>query len=156
VVERTGGGVNKTRASLFLIALFGFTDWANAACPEKPVSICEVVRQNPVVVRAKVASTQRLVDEDDPQGVAGWMYHLDVIKDYRNGKSRRLAVMSENTTARINLETGNEYIVFASRNSEGQLETGNYCDPTASEKFDGKTEQKVLACLRNAKAGWRN
>jgi hypothetical protein len=84
------------------------------------------------------------------------MYHLDVIKDYRNGKSRRLAVMSENTTARINLETGNEYIVFASRNSEGQLETGNYCDPYSSKKFAAKTEQKVLACLRDEKAGRRN
>jgi hypothetical protein len=86
------------------------------------VPICQIVRQNPVVVRAKVASTQRLVDEDDPEGVAGWIYHLDVVKDYRNGKSRRLAVMSENTTARISLETGGEYIVFASRNSEGQLD----------------------------------
>jgi hypothetical protein len=148
--------MNKTRSMFFLIALFGFTEWANAVCPEKPVPICQVVRQNPVVVRAKVASMQRLVDEDDPQGVAGWMYHLDVIKDYRNGKSRRLAVMSENTTARISLDTGREYIVFASRNSEGQLETGNYCDPTASERFDEKTEQKVLACLRNEKAGRRD
>jgi hypothetical protein len=148
--------VNKTRTMFILMALLDVTDWANAVCPEKPVSICQVVRQNPVVVRAKVASMQRLVDEDDPQGVAGWMYHLDVIKDYRNGKSRRLAVMSENTTARISLETGREYIVFASRNSEGQLETGNYCDPTASERFDEKTEQKVLACLRNEKAGRRD
>ena len=148
--------MNKTRTIFFLIALLGFSDWANAVCPERPVSICEVVRQNPVVVRAKVASTQRLVDEDDPQGVAGWIYHLDVIKDYRNGKSRRLAVMSENTTARISLETGVEYIVFASRNSEGQLETGNYCDPSSSERFDVKTEQKVLACLRDEKDGQRN
>ena len=139
-----------------LVALFGFTDWANAVCPEKPVSICQIVRENPIVVRAKVASTQRLVDEDDPEGVAGWLYHLDVVRDYRNGKSRRLAVMSENTTARISLETGGEYLVFASRNSEGQLETGSYCDPSASEKFDVKTERAVLACLRNEKASQRN
>jgi hypothetical protein len=64
--------------------------------------------------------------------------------------------MSENTTARISLETGGEYIVFASPNSEGQLETGNYCDPYSSKKFAAKTEQKVLACLRNEKAGQRN
>jgi hypothetical protein len=155
VAERTGGGVNH-RKVFFLIALFGFAEWANAVCPEKPMPICEIVRQTPVVVRAKVASMQRLVDEDDPEGVAGWMYHLDVVKDYRNGKSRRLAVMSENTTARISLETGGEYIVFASQNSEGQLETGNYCDPYSSEKFNLKTEQKVLACLHSAKAGRRN
>ena len=148
--------MSNTKKMCFLIALSTFTDWANAVCPEKPMPICEVVRQNPVVVRAKVASTQRLVDEDDPEGVAGWMVHLDVVRDYRNGKSRRLAVMSENTTARISMETGGEYIVFASRNSEEQLKTGNYCDPRSSEKFDGKTEQAVLACLRNEKASQRN
>jgi hypothetical protein len=147
--------MSNIKTIFFLPALFGATDWANAVCPEKPVSMCELVRQHPVVVRAKVASTQRLVDEDDPEGVAGWIYYLDVIRDYRNGKSRRLAVMSENTTARISLETGKEYLVFASRNSEGQLETGNYCDPYSSEKFDKKTEQKVLACLRNEKTGRR-
>jgi hypothetical protein len=63
--------MNKTGMMCFLIALFGVADWANAVCPEKPVSICQIVRQHPVVVRAKVASTQRLVDEDDPEGVAG-------------------------------------------------------------------------------------
>lgn len=148
--------MNNIKGIFFLVALLGVTDWANAVCPEKPVSLCEIVREQPVVVRAKVASTQLLVDEDDPEGVAGWIYHLDVVKDYRNGKSRRLAVMSENTTARISLETGREYLVFASRNSEGQLETGNYCDRAAAERFDEKTEQKVLACLRDQKDGQRN
>jgi hypothetical protein len=141
------------KTTFFLIMLFGATKVANAICPEKPIPLCEIVSQNPVVVRAKVTATQRLVDEDDPDGVAGWIYHLDVIKDYRRGKPRRLAVMSENTTARISLETGKEYIVFASRNGEGQLETGNYCDPYSSSKFDKKTEQKVVKCLLNEKAG---
>lgn len=125
--------MNKTGILFVLITLFGVTELASAVCPEKPVSICQIVRENPVVVRAKVASTQRLADEDDPDGVAGWIYHLDVVKDYRNGKSRRLAVMSENTTARISLQTGGEYIVFASPNVEGQLESGNYCDPYSSK-----------------------
>jgi hypothetical protein len=139
----------------FLGALLGIARAASAVCPEKPVSLCQIVSQNPVVVRAKVASTQRLVDDDDPEGVAGWIYHLDVLKDYRRGKARQLAVMSENTTSRISLETGKEYIVFAFRNSEGQLETGNYCDPYSSGEFDKKTEQKVLSCLRNERAGHR-
>jgi hypothetical protein len=143
------------KTTLPLIALLGITEVANAVCPEKPVSLCQIVTQNPVVVRAKVASTQRLVGEDDPEGVAGWIYHIDVIKDYRHGKTGQLAVMSENTTSRISLETGKEYIVFASRNSEGQLETGNYCDPYSERKFDTKTEQKVVRCLRSENAGQR-
>ena len=136
-----------------LIALLGIMKSANAVCPEKPVSLCQIVAQNPVVVRAKVASIQRLVDEDDPEGVAGWIYHLDEVNDYRHRKSRHLAVMSANTTSRISLETGKEYIVFAFWNSEGQLETGNYCDPYSSRKFDKKTEQKVVTCLHNEKTG---
>jgi hypothetical protein len=146
--------VRINRTMFFLIALFGVAE-ANAVCPEKPVPLCQIVAQNPVVVRAKVASMQRLVDEDDLQGVAGWMYHLEVIKDYRHGKQRRLAVISENTTARVSLETGKEYIVFASPNGEGQLETGNYCDAYSSQKFDEKTEQEVVACLLKQKAAER-
>lgn len=144
------------KTQLLLIALFGITPVANAVCPEKPVSFCQIVAQNPIVVKAKVASTQRFVDEDDPEGVAGWIYHLDVIKDYRHGKPEKLAVSSENTTSRVTLETGQEYIVFASWNSEGQLETRNYCAPYSSRKFDKQIEQKVLACLLNEKAGQRN
>lgn len=139
-----------------LIALLGITESVNAVCPEKSVSLCEIVAENSVVVRAKVASIQRLVDEDDPEGVAGWVYHLDVLKDYRHGKSRRLAVMSNNTTSRVSLETGKEYIVFASKNGEGQLETANYCDPYSEKRFEARTEQKVVACLHNEKTGQRN
>lgn len=160
VVSRRRGGkftaeCNMLKAIFFLSALLGMARLASAVCPEKPVSLCQIVSQNSVVVRAKVKSTQLLVDDDDPEGVAGWIYHLDVVEDYRRGKSRYLAVISENTTSRISLETGKEYIVFASRNSEGQLETGNYCDPYSSRKFDRKTEQKIVTCLRNEKADLR-
>jgi len=139
-----------------LIALFGIAGSVNAVCPEKPFSLCEIVAENPVVVRARVASIQRLVDEDDPEGVVGWVYHLDVLKDYRHGKARHLAVMSNNTTSRVSLEAEKEYIVFASRNGEGQLEIGNYCAPYSEKRFETRTEQKVVACLRSEKTGQRN
>lgn len=148
-------GLHMLKRMLPLIALLGITGRANAVCAEKPVALCQIVARNPVVVRAKVASMQRLVDENDPDGVAGWVYHLDVVNDYRHGTSRHLAVMSENTTSRVSLETGKEYIVFASPNSEGQLETENYCDPYSSSKFDKRTEQKVVGCLLNEKAARR-
>jgi hypothetical protein len=138
------------------IAFLGIAGNVNAVCPEKPVPLCRIVDENPVVVRARVASIQRLVDEDDPDGVAGWVYHLDVVKDYRHGKARHLAVMSNNTTSRVSLEAGKDYIIFASENGEGQLETGNYCDPYSGKRFETKMEQKVVACLRNEKTGQRN
>jgi hypothetical protein len=134
-----------------LLALSGVSATANAVCPEKQISLCEIVLSNPVVVHAKVGSKQRVVDEDDPEGVAGWIYHLEVIKDYRHGKRRSLAVSSVNTTARLILETGKEYIVYAGPNSEGQLEAGTYCDNYTDMEFNKTIEQKVQVCLRNEK-----
>jgi hypothetical protein len=138
--------------TILLLAIFpGIVGTANAMCPETPVRLCQMVADSPVVVRAKVVSTQDVVDRDDPDGVAGWLYHLDVIRNYRNDKPGRIAVASENTTSRVILETGREYIVFASRNSEGQLETANYCDPYSAREFDKRLEAEVVACLnRNA------
>ena len=140
---------------LVLILSFGLADSAKADCPAQPISLCQMVSASPVVVRAKVEAVQRIVDEDDPEGVAGWIYHLDVIEHYRHGTGRRLTVISENTAARVSLEVGNEYIVFAAPNSEGQLETGNFCDPYSSKEFDRTTARNVLSCLSNEKAGRR-
>jgi len=140
------------RTTFPLFILFALSGVASAVCPERPVPLCAIVAQSEVVVRAKVASVQRLVDEDDPDGVAGWIYHLNVIKDYRHKKTGLLAVMSENTSSRVSLESGKEYIVFAGPNAEGRLETGNFCDPYSANKFDQATEQKVLACLRTGNA----
>jgi hypothetical protein len=54
--------VNKTRTMFILMALLDVTDWANAVCPEKPVSICEIVRQNPVYGIVDVAELSDTVD----------------------------------------------------------------------------------------------
>jgi hypothetical protein len=74
----------------------------------------------------------------------------------RHGTPRGLAVVSVNTSARVELETGKEYIVFASPNVEGQLEAGNYCDRYSGSKFKKETEQKVVNCLRDESAGRQN
>ncbi len=127
--------------------VLGFTSLAHALCPESPVPLCEIVAAHPFVAHARVSSTQYLVDEDDPAGVAGTLYHLDVIRDYRQGKAARRTVYGANTTARLTLKTGKEYIVFAAPDAEGNLAAGNYCDAYTEAGFTPELEKQVLACL---------
>lgn len=60
-----------------LFLLLAMSGGASAVCPEHPVPLCAIVARSEVVVWAKAAPVQRLVDEDDPDGVAGWIYHLE-------------------------------------------------------------------------------
>jgi len=119
----------------------------HAVCPEKPLPLCEIVKMNAFVAHARVAATQHLVDEDDPQGLAGWLYHLDVVRDYRGGKAIKRSAYSVNTTARLELKTGKEYIVFAGPDAEGNLETGNYCAPYTEMEYTVELENQVKACV---------
>ena len=124
---------------------------ALAVCPEKPMSICEIVRMNSFVAHVRVSSTQHLHDEDDPEGLAGWLYHFDVVRSYRDRSISKAAAYSVNTTARLVLKTGKEYIVFAGKDGEGILETGNYCDPYTEMEFTSELEQQVMACIASEK-----
>lgn len=138
-----------------VLCLFG-TCAAQAVCPEKAISLCEIVMMNSFVAHAKVSSTQHLHDDDDTEGLAGWLYQLDVIRNYRHRAITKAAVHSANTSARLVLQTGKEYIVFGSRDAEGNLETGNYCDPYTEMEFTPELERQVTACIASEKPAGRN
>lgn len=133
----------------FFIALVGLAtvQTVQAACPEKPMSLCEIVKANPFVAHVRISSTQHLVDEDDLEGLAGWLYHLDVLRDYRGHHTAKRSAYSVNTAARLLLQTGKEYIVFASPDAEGNLETENRCDPYSETEYSLELEKQVNACL---------
>lgn len=140
------------KKSFFTLLGLLITGSAHADCPEKPMSICEIVKLNSFVAHSKVSSTQHLSDEDDPEGLAGWLYHLDVIRSYRDSSISQAAAYSANTTARLELKTGKEYIIFASKDAEGMLETGNYCDSYTEMEFTRELEKQVMACIASEKS----
>jgi hypothetical protein len=100
-----------------------------------------------LVVHAKVIKTEIVEEEDDPEGIAGWRYYLDVLKVYRGKSNKKIVVRTENTTARLLLTPGKEYIVFALKSENGEYIAGNYCGEVQGvdgEAYSPKTEKKIL------------
>jgi hypothetical protein len=108
---------------LMLISFFSLS--AYAVSPKPAPKLCNVLFSDDLVVHAKVHKIKSFKDKDDPEGVAGWIYYLDVIKVYRGKTGKKLVVYSLNDTSRLLLKTGKEYFVFASKNG-GRYEAGNY------------------------------
>jgi len=123
---------------------------ASAFCEQPRTKICQVIFANDLVVRANVERTEIIQDEDDPEGVAGWRYDLKVQKTYRGQVSKSVVVTSLNTTSRLLLTTGKEYIVFASKSAGSEYEAGNYYGEVQGidgEPFSSQTEKKIVEVL---------
>ncbi len=117
---------------------------AGAFCEQPPAKLCNVFFSNELVIHAKVIKSEVLKKKGDPG--AGWLYYLEVLKTYRGKVGKLVTVSSENTTARLLLKPGNEYIVFASRNPDGTYEAGNYCgevQPVDGEPYSARLEQQI-------------
>ena len=132
-----------------LIALFSTA--VAAVCPEQPISLCEMVRESDWVVRGKVEAIQLVKDTDDPEGVAGWLYHLNVRTTYLGSAKPSLIVFSENSTSRVVLEKDGDYFVFVSKMQEELLETSNQCDDFSEAKYDKALESKIKECVSQLK-----
>lgn len=117
-----------------------------AFCPEKPVTLCDIVKKSDIVIHGKVNARQLVVDEDDPEGVAGWLYHISVLHDYSGGTAKQLIMYSENTTARIVLKSGKEYFVFALQTNEGLIDTSNYCSKYDEAPYTSELEEQIKEC----------
>jgi|GEM_PF-2495091 len=125
------------------IFLYGF---AHAFCEQPPAKLCNVFFSNDLVVHAKVVKSETVNEEGNPE--AGWLYHLEALKTYRGKASKSVIVYSENTTARLLLESGKEYIVFASKSQGGKYNARNYCGEVQhvdGEPYSVKLEEKIQA-----------
>ncbi len=115
-----------------------------AFCERPPAKLCNVFFSNDLVVHAKVTKIETVYEGGD--FVTGWLYHLQVLKTYRGRAGTSITVYSENTTARLLLQPGKEYIVFASRNEKGRYEAGNYCGEVQhddGEPYSTKLEDRI-------------
>ncbi len=78
-------------------------------------------------------------------------FHLQVLKSYRGGISKSVTVFNENTTVRLLLKPGNDYIVFATRNHDGVYEAVNYCGEVQNvdgEPYSAKLEERIQELKR--------
>jgi hypothetical protein len=82
MMRHSGSTIGECTSAVLALALFA-AGHAHAICPTKPVTLCQIVADNEFVLRAKLISKHLVVDERDPEGTDGWIYHFDVITNYR-------------------------------------------------------------------------
>jgi hypothetical protein len=129
---------------ILLVIFINMAQFENALafCENPPAKLCNILFSNDLVIHAKVVKTEIFKDKDDPDGIAGWLYYINVLKVYRGTTEKKVIVRSENTTARLLLKPGKEYIVFASRLPDATYEAGFYCG--GIQGIDGEPYSSVL------------
>ena len=116
--------------------------FAGAFCEQPSAKLCNVFFSNDLVIHAKVLKTEYRENPD----VDHYVYHLKVLKTYRGKIGEYTTVSSENSTARLLLEVGHDYIVFASRNQHGSYEARNYCGEVQNvegEPYSVRLEERI-------------
>jgi hypothetical protein len=120
-----------------------------------------------LVIYGEVVKTEILKDKEDPEGIAGWAYHINVLKTYRGTPRKTVVIKSENSSAALFLKSGGKYIIFASRNSDGGYYAGSYCGKIQNvdgQPYSPQLEAQIYDLLNNSKlsfiegkiAGWNS
>jgi hypothetical protein len=120
---------------------------ARGFCRDPQPRLCTILFSNDLAIRARVDSIRNLVEPDDPDGIAGWLYHLKVVRTYRGQAESFVDVRSENASDRVSLDVGKEYFIFASRRSDNILETGNHCCPYSGAPYSRSVEMEIESIL---------
>ena len=108
--------------SIVLLAVLGPTT-ASAWCPDPKPSVGEEAAGSDYVLTAIVVG-QREVPEKG-KSYDGWSYRLRPTRVFRGRALSGSEVFTENSSGRFPLEVGKEYLLFATRNTEGRLEFTN-------------------------------
>ena len=117
-------------------------EYASASCEGAHPKLCNMLFSYDLIIRARVIETEIVKDKNDPNGVAGWKYTVNVLKSYRGAPEKKAAVRSKNTSTRLLLTPGKEYVIFASRRADGNYEAGNYCG--GIQGIDGEPYSSTL------------
>jgi hypothetical protein len=96
---------------------------AQAWCPEPKPSVRAGASASDYVLTA-VVTAERVVPEAG-KSYDGWSYRLKPVHIFRGRVHAGSEVFTENSSGRLPLEVGAQYLLFANRNSEGRLEITN-------------------------------
>jgi hypothetical protein len=119
-----------------------------------PSKTCKVLFANSITIHGVVRDVTPDVDTvNDPEGIDGWRYGIDVLKVYRGRPTgNRIIVKSENTTARLVLEPSKDYLIFASETAEPGVyaawNNGDGVQGTDGEPFTHMRAREIDDALR--------
>jgi hypothetical protein len=144
----------KIKMKRIIILLTILLTWTTAlsVCDRPEPKLCKSFFNDKLVIHARVKDIRTVHDQDDPEGLAAWLFYLDVSKVYRGKIGSSLVALSENTTARIVMEKGKEYFVFASFSPDGIWETENDCDDYSGAEYSKPKEQEIFKLLKDKEA----
>lgn len=112
----SGGNLTIVAGLFFATFFFGIRPVA-AFCPEpNPPRVCtEFFRANAVFV----GTVTSIVEKQDADGFTdGWVYSLQVDKDYRGAEHSPIEVFSPNDSGRFPMQKGRTYVLFPIRSDE--------------------------------------
>jgi hypothetical protein len=101
---------------------------------------------------ARVEEEELRTTPDDPEGISGWLYRVQSVMPLaKSTQPARATVFSENTTARVPLEVGRTYLLFASLHSRvGVLEVHDSTFEMDEEMLERAKQGRMDACLLEA------
>jgi hypothetical protein len=115
----------------------------HAFCEQPPAKLCNVFFTNDLVIHAKVLKTEYTRDKPS---IDYYIYRLKVLKVYRGKMAKSGSIYTENSTGNLALKPGNKYIIFASKNQNGDYEARNYCGEVqrlGGEPYSTRLEQRI-------------
>ncbi len=118
---------------------------ALAICRLPAAKLCQVLFDSDIAFHGRVLKVVPIINKtDDPDGLEGWLYEVDVIKLYRGTAFKRVTIKSENSSGRLLLTAGRDYILFGAATAEPRVfEAWNNCE--GNQGIDGEPFSKALA-----------
>lgn len=117
---------------------------ALAICRLPAAKLCQVLFDSDIAFHGRVRKVVPIINKtDDPDGLGGWLYEVDVIKLYRGTAFNRVTIKSENSSGRLLLSVGRDYILFGAATAEPRVfEAWNNCE--GIQGVDGEPFSKAL------------
>ncbi len=145
---RANPGWRPQRAALFWLSLAVYSAKTFALCTGQPLSVEQEWAASHWVLTGVVKNQRDITEPDDPQGVAATIYQIEINQLFK-GKvpaadqtPASISIHSENTSSRIVLETGQQYLLFVRSDAEY-----HYVDACGYSGLSAK-RQAVLQELR--------
>ncbi|WP_130621060.1 hypothetical protein [Dyella amyloliquefaciens] len=73
------------------------------------------------VITGRVTAERHISEPDDPEGYAWTIYTVQVLETFKGTPLRAIQLLSENTSARFWMDTGNTYLLFVSHASAVEM-----------------------------------
>lgn len=117
---------------------------ALAICRLPAAKLCQVLFDSDIAFHGRVRKVVPIINKtDDPYGLEGWLYEVDVIKLYRGTAFNRVTIKSGNSSGRLLLFAGRDYILFGAATDEPRVfEAWNNCE--GIQGVDGEPFSKML------------